>query len=103
MIVDPFPFGSADDIVRRMKEVKANLALTVAPLSVIAELCKRGIKPLWAQMRPAKRGETPEVVVGGRPLMFDHFRIIESIKVEFTRLTPELAMSLIHTHQEETR
>jgi hypothetical protein len=47
---DPQPFESVDDILARFRRSGADELLVVAPLSVIAQLVQRGIKPLWAEM-----------------------------------------------------
>jgi len=48
---DPNPFSGADDIVQRFEEGEYDEMVVVAPLSVIAQLVQRGIKPLWAEMQ----------------------------------------------------
>jgi hypothetical protein len=47
---DPKPFDSVDDILNRFRQSGADELLVVAPLSVIAQLVQRGVKPLWAEM-----------------------------------------------------
>ncbi len=50
VLQDPNPFGDARDIVDRYRKSGAVDMVIVAPLAVIAELVKLGIRPLWAEM-----------------------------------------------------
>ena len=85
---DPNPFSSADDIVQRFKTSGADELVVVAPLSVIAELVKRGIKPLWAEMKQVDVNEA-ETEAAGRYYKFVRFRRIVGVEIKFEELGGE--------------
>ena len=64
LVIEKRPFSSAKQIMQRFHEAGANEMVTVAPWSVIRELIKLGIKPIYAEMKqvPAAEGETTVVV-----------------------------------------
>jgi hypothetical protein len=82
---DPNPFSSADDIARRFRESGADELVVVAPLSVIAELVKRGIKPLWAEMQQVDANEA-ETEAAGRYYKFVKFKRIVGVEIKFEEL-----------------
>lgn len=84
---DPNPFSNADDIVNRYKSGNYDEMVVVAPLSVIAELTKRGIKPLWAEMKQIDpNDENAEVVANGRGYTFICFKRIKTVRMEFEEI-----------------
>jgi hypothetical protein len=85
---DPNPFANADDIVQRFKTSGADELVVVAPLSVIAELVKRGIKPLWAEMKQVDANEA-ETEAAGRYYKFVKFRRIVGVEIKFEELGGE--------------
>lgn len=85
IVVDPNPFSNADDIITRFRDSGADELLVVAPLSVIAILVQKGIKPLWAEMEVVAP-EKAEVEVSGRYYRFVKFRRIVNITVEYEEL-----------------
>lgn len=78
------PFDDAREIARRFREGNFDDMVIVAPLSVIAVLCKEGIKMLWSEAveenDPAKiefRGAR------GQGYRFVRFRRIKRVALEF--------------------
>jgi len=90
IIQDPQPFSSADDIIERFRASGADELLVVAPLSVIAQLVQRGIKPLWAEMAVVSSPKDAEVEVAGRYYRFVRFRRVSAIQIVFEEVTPDV-------------
>lgn len=86
IIPDPNPFEGADEIIRRFRESGADEILVVAPLSVIAQLVQRGIKPLWAEMEVVNDPAEAETEASGRYYRFKRFRRIVRVVMEFEDL-----------------
>ena len=76
-------FRSAEDIVKRYREGGYDEMVVVAPLSVIARITEKGIKPLWAEMKLVEPGEEFEVEAKGRYYKFREFKRIKRVTVEF--------------------
>jgi len=89
ILQDPKPFDSADEVVRRFHESGADEIVIVAPLSVIAQLTQRGIKPLWAEMELVNDPSQAEVEAAGRYYRFRRFRRIIGVEIRFEDLQPE--------------
>ena len=85
ILQDPRPFSSAEEIITRFQQSGADDMLVVAPLSVIAALVQRGIRPLWAEMKQVPP-ENAEVEVQGRHYRFACFKRIKDINIEFDTL-----------------
>lgn len=83
IVKDPKPFSTADDVVRRYNISGADDLLVVAPLSVFAALCDRGIHPLYAKMRQVYPPERGEVNVNGRLFVFERFQRVKRVALEF--------------------
>lgn len=81
VIQDPNPFSGADDVVRRFRESGADEMVIVAPLTVIDQITKRGIQPLYAEMRLVEEGPY-DVDVNGRKFVFERFTRIKRVIVE---------------------
>jgi hypothetical protein len=81
IILDSNPFSNADDVANRFKRSGAEEMVVVAPLSVIIELIKRGIRPLYAEMKLVQ-GNEYDVTVNGRKFVFDRFVRITAIEVK---------------------
>jgi len=79
---DPKPFSGADDIVRRFRDAGGDEMVVVAPLSVIDTICKRGIKPLWAEMEAVSEDQA-DVIANGRHFRFVRFRRVKRLVLEF--------------------
>jgi len=84
---DPKPFDSADDILNRFRASGADELVIVAPLSVIAQIVQRGVKPLWAEMEVCSPDEA-EVEAAGRHYRFVRFRRIVGIEIKFEEVSP---------------
>jgi len=80
---DPQPFDSVDDILNRFRQSGADELLVVAPLSVIAQLVQRGVKPLWAEMEQVTDPSLAETEAAGRYYRFVRFRRITGIEIKF--------------------
>lgn len=81
LAIDPNPFSTADDVIERFKRNKAQEMVIVAPLSVIDAITKRGIKPLYAEMKPVQSDDF-DVEVNGRRFVFERFVRIKGIVIE---------------------
>jgi len=85
VLQDSEMFASAADIAARYRKGGYDDLVVVAPLSVIAEMCKQGLRPLWAQMRSVA-AERAEVTMPGRPARhyrFGGFRRIREVRMVF--------------------
>lgn len=90
LTIDSRAFDGADDIVARYHKSGATDLVVVAPLSFVRELVRRGLHPLWAEMRQIARG-SPEADShhNGRSYRFIRFNRIRSVTVE---LDPAVAL-----------
>lgn len=82
VVQDPNPFSGADDVVRRFRESGADEMVIVAPLTVIDQITKRGIQPLYAEMRLVENEPYYDVNVNGRKFVFERFTRIKRVIVE---------------------
>ena len=82
VIPDANPFASADDVVARFRQSGATEIVVVAPLSVLAKLTERGLRPLWAEMESV-RPEEAELRGAGRYYRFRRFRRVRSVTVDY--------------------
>jgi len=83
VVQDPKPFSSADDIVERFRLSGADDMLIVAPLSVIAAIVQRGVRPLWAEMKQVFDPAEADTEANGRLYRFVRFRRIKDVRIEF--------------------
>ena len=74
--------ASAEDIVKIYQQEQADDMVVVAPLSVLAVLCEKGMNPLYAQMERVPLKEA-EVTVSDRGFKFVKFRRIKKVILEF--------------------
>lgn len=81
VIIDPKPFSNADDVIERYKKSGSDEMVIVAPMTVINELLKRGIKPLYAEMEQVNSGEEYDVEANGRKYKFLKFTRIVKIDI----------------------
>lgn len=87
--IDKRSFDSADDIVARYKSSGATDMVVVAPLSFVRELVRRGLHPLWAEMRQVTRGSPlAETTNNNRSYRFIKFHRIRSIEVKLDEVLP---------------
>lgn len=93
MIIDTRPFQNAKDIARRFRAGNYDEMVAVAPLSVIQQLCREGLKPLWAEMEYL--GEIKEsseyragtdTVLNGKHYRFKKFKRVKSVEMVFEDL-----------------
>ncbi len=87
---DTNPFSDASDIIERKERGGYDEIVVVAPLSVIEQLVRRGVKPLWAEMEEVSGKmfnlETDVLLESSsktRHMRFRRFRRISAIKIEF--------------------
>lgn len=78
------PFGDAAEIVRRIRRGGYDEIVVVAPLSVLDQLCQRGVRPIRAEMDqiqtltdPTREVEAP----GGRIYRFREFRHVVRLEL----------------------
>lgn len=81
VIQDPNPFSSVDDIVDRFRKNNGDEMVVVAPMTVIDQLLKRGIKPLYAEMELVQ-GDDFDVEANGRRFKFVKFSRITDIIIK---------------------
>jgi hypothetical protein len=81
---DPKPFDSPlTTSSTAFRQSGADELLVVAPLSVIAQLVQRGVKPLWAEMEQVTDPALAETEAAGRLYRFVRFRRIAGIEIKF--------------------
>lgn len=80
LLIDAQPFSNAADVINRFKAAKADEMVTVAPLSVIDQLCQKGIQPLFAEMEVVENAQY-DVVAAGRKYKFLKFTRIKEINI----------------------
>lgn len=84
-------FSGADEIIKRFRDIKGDELVVVAPLSVVREIVKRGVRPLYAEMRPATCGTADaEVTItkGKRQRCYKFVRFSRVHKLEFDLRDP---------------
>jgi len=87
--IDKRSFDSADDIVARVAKSGATDIVVVAPLSFVRELVRRGLHPLWAEMRQVTRGSpSADSHHNGRSYRFIRFNRIRSVEVKLEPAAP---------------
>lgn len=80
ILIDAQPFSNADEVVDRFRAAGGDEMVSVAPLSVIDQLCQRGIQPLFAEMEVVQDGSY-DVMAAGRKYRFLKFTRIKDIKI----------------------
>jgi len=75
-------FRDVNNILDHFYQNHCHDMVIVAPLSVIMEINKRGIRPLWSEMEPALPG-TADTTANGRYYKFKGFKRLKKIKIEF--------------------
>lgn len=87
--VDHRSFDGAKDIVARFRASGADEMVVVAPLNFTRELIKRGLYPLWAEMKQVSRGSPhAEVKYNGRAYKFVRFHRMTGIDVKLEPVNP---------------
>lgn len=99
LVVDKRPFSSAAQIVRRFQLEKADEMVTVAPWSVIRELIKLGIKPIYAEMVQVSAADDADTtIITGRSkkkryYKFLRFAYCTDVKLTLVPIEPPLKLS----------
>lgn len=95
LIIDHRSFDGADDIVARFRKANADEMVVVAPLTVVRELVKRGIRPIYAEMRQLKC-DHPEVEVraSGRCYKFLRFSRVTDVLLKLEEVNPTTAATI---------
>src|SRR5579859_4469300 len=96
VVIDPNPFSSASEIVRRYREGSYDEMVLIAPLTVCRVICDFGYKPLWSEMKSIPFGSPDaEISVEGmrekvsgskRSYKFIRFKRLESVTMNFSYL-----------------
>lgn len=86
----PNPFNSVAEIISWYRREGGDEMVIVAPLSVIAELCRRGIKPLFARMEEVLPSDPRrELTYNGRCYRFVGFERIKELRMVTEPLKPQ--------------
>lgn len=91
LIVDARSFSGADQIVSRFHHERGDEMVVVAPWTVIRELVKRGLQPIYAEMRQVPCADPHEVVLGGRHrrcYRFVRFMHCRGVKLDLVPISP---------------
>lgn len=76
LIIEKRPFSSAEQIVKRYQDVEGDEMVVVAPWSVIRQLIRLGIKPIYAEMVPTSAADAESVIVSGRSKKRRYYRFL---------------------------
>ena len=90
LLIDNRAFDSADQIIERWRMAGADEMVVVAPMTVIREIVKRGIHPLYAEMQqvPCSHPQS-EVRIKGRCYRFLKFQRVRSLQFELEPIQPQ--------------
>ncbi|MBO0887473.1 hypothetical protein J2P12_00070 [Candidatus Bathyarchaeota archaeon] len=66
LVIEKRPFSSAEQIVKRFREAEGDEMVVVAPWSVMRQIIKLGIRPIYAEMKPTTSADAESVIVSGR-------------------------------------
>jgi hypothetical protein len=84
VVQDPNSFDTADVIVQRFKRGGFDDLVVVAPLSVLDQLCQRGLKPLWSEsVEESEKSKMDYRGARGQGYRFVRFRRVKRVAVEF--------------------
>lgn len=76
LIMEKRPFSSAEQIVKRYQDVGGDEMVVVAPWSVMRQLIRLGIKPIYAEMVPTSAADAESVIVNGRSKKRRYYRFV---------------------------
>ncbi len=76
LVIEKRPFSSAEQIVKRYQDVGGDEMVVVAPWSVIRQLIRLGIKPIYAEMVPTSAADAESVIVSGRSKKRRYYRFV---------------------------
>ena len=76
LIMEKRPFSSAEQIVRRYRESGGDEMVVVAPWSVVRQIIRLGIKPIYAEMRPATEEDHESMTISGPARKRRYFKFV---------------------------
>lgn len=76
LVIEKRPFSSAEEIVKRFRDVGGDEMVTVAPWSVIRQIIRLGVRPIYAEMEPASAADAESVIVAGRSKRKRYYRFV---------------------------
>lgn len=76
LVIESKPFKSAEQIVHRFREAGGDEMVVVAPWSVMRQLIRLGIKPIYAEMKPTSAADAESVIVAGRSKRKRYYRFV---------------------------
>lgn len=88
LLVEARPFDGIDDIIDRFHLANGDEMVVVAPLTVVRELVRRGIHPIYAEMKKVACKGIHEVKIGKRCFQFIRFQRVRDVKLELEDITP---------------
>lgn len=90
LIIDHSAFDDVEDILKRYRAANADHMVLVAPLTVIRTLVRKGVHPIYAEMRSVPAGsEHAEVKIGKRAYRFIAFHRVDEVTLKLTKLLPK--------------
>jgi hypothetical protein len=103
LVVDKKPFSSALEIVRRFRDIQGDEMVTVAPWSVIRELIRLGIRPIYAEMvqvHDLKDAET--TIVTGKSKKKRYYKFLRFAYCTDVKLTLEPIVAPVKASGKQT-
>lgn len=94
LVIEKRPFSSASEIIRRFRDVSGDELVAVAPWSVVRELIKLGIKPIYAEMvQVGSAGDADTTIITGKAkkkrfYKFQRFVYCTSVSLKFEEIPP---------------
>jgi hypothetical protein len=76
LIIEKRPFSSAEQIVNRFRAVAGDEMVVVAPWSVVRQLIRLGIKPIYAEMKPTSAADGEAVTVPGKSKRKRYYKFV---------------------------
>lgn len=89
LILDKRPFSSAAQIIRRFRTVGGDEMVVVAPWSVVRELIKLGVRPIYAEMKQTTAAQAESTVLVGKSKRKRHYKFIRFVYCTDVSLTLE--------------
>src|SRR5438105_343811 len=88
ILQDVNSFNTADEVLRRYRSGGYEDLVFVGPLSVLEQLCKRGLCPLRAEMEElsSERRSEADLAYRGRYFRFDRFVRVKAVIVQTEEL-----------------
>ena len=100
LVIEKRPFSSAEQIVRRFREAGGDEMVVVAPWSVMRQIIKLGIRPIYAEMKPSTAEDAESVVVSGRSKRRRYYRFVgfsycTDVSLKLEPITPGSRMTVL--------